>query len=97
MKLYRRIDDEGCFIEDVLLEEVPYTYNEEFNKVYDEHYIEKEVPQGFYKPKWNGTEWKEGISQEEIESIKNKSIEQPSELINRADIDYISLMLGVEL
>lgn len=97
MKLYRRIDTKGNFIEDVLLEEIPYTYDEEGNKIYDTHYIEKEVPQGLYKPKWNGTEWIEGMPEEEIEAIKNQTIEQPLELKNRADIDYMSLMLGVDL
>lgn len=97
MKLYRRIDNKGNFIEDVLLEEIPYTYDEEGNKIYDTHYIETIVPNGLYKPKWTGTEWIEGLTQEEIEAIKNETIEQPLELKNRADIDYMSLMLGVDL
>ncbi|MDU7948684.1 MAG: hypothetical protein E7J31_09610 [Clostridium sp.] len=97
MKLYRRIDNEEYFIEDVLLEEIPYIYDEDFNKIYDTHYIETPVAEGFYKPKWNGTEWMEGMTLEEIEAIKNTPVEQPLELKNRADIDYMSLMLGVEL
>lgn len=97
MKLYRRIDDEDYFIEDVLLEEIPYVYDEEFNKIYDTHYIETQVPEGLYLPKWNGTEWIEGMTVEEIEEIKNTPVDQPLDLRNRADIDYMSLMLGVEL
>ncbi|WP_195430877.1 hypothetical protein [Clostridium sp. D46t1_190503_E9] len=97
MKLYRRIDNEGLFIEDVLLEEIPYAYDEEDNIIFDSHYIETLVPEGIYKPKWNGAEWIEGMSGEEMEAIKNTPVDQPLELRNRADIDYISLMLGVEL
>lgn len=97
MKLYRKINDEGYFIEDVLLEEIPFRYDEEFNKIYDEHYIDIPVPNGFYRPKWNGVEWIEGMTIEEIEAIKNIPVEQPLEEKNRADIDYISIMLGVNL
>jgi len=33
--------------------------------------------QGFYHPKWNGTEWVEGLSEEEISELKKP---QPIEL-----------------
>ena len=53
MKLYRKIDTTtGNFIEDVLFESEP-----PFD---DGSYISTPVPQGFYLPKWNGTEWVEG-------------------------------------
>ena len=32
----------------------------EWNPLPDPQYIDVEVPQGFYLPKWNGTEWVEG-------------------------------------
>lgn len=52
MKLFRKIDTTtGLFIEDVLLMD-GFMENDEF--------IETEVPQGFYWPKWTGTEWVEG-------------------------------------
>ena len=52
MKLFRKIDTPtGLFIEDVFLMD-GFTGNDEF--------INTEVPQGFYWPKWNGTEWVEG-------------------------------------
>ena len=52
MKLFRKIDTtNGLFIEDVLLMD-GFMGNNEF--------INTEVPQGFYWPKWNGTEWVEG-------------------------------------
>ena len=53
MKLFRKIDTTtGNFIEDVLFESEP-----PFD---DGSYISTPVPQGFYLPKWNGTEWVEG-------------------------------------
>lgn len=98
MKLYRKIDNEGLFIEDILLEEIPFTYDEEFNKIYDPHFIETPCYGGFYKPKWNGTEWIEGLTLEEIEEIKNSAVIEPNLTEkNRADIDYISIMMGVDL
>ena len=52
MKLFRKIDTKtGLFIEDVLLMD-GFMGNEEF--------INTEVPQCFYWPKWTGTEWVEG-------------------------------------
>jgi hypothetical protein len=36
------------------------TLAEQEQPVLDPQYIETEVPQGFYWPKWNGTEWVEG-------------------------------------
>lgn len=52
MKLFRKIDTTtGLFIKDVVLMD-GFTGNNEF--------IKTEVPQGFYWPKWNGTEWVEG-------------------------------------
>jgi hypothetical protein len=53
MKIYRKIDTTtGNFLEDVLFENDP-----PFD---DGSYISKPVPQGFYLPRWNGTEWVEG-------------------------------------
>ena len=53
MKLFRKIDPTtGKFLEDVLFEKEP-----PFD---DGSYISEPVPQGFYWPKWNGTEWVEG-------------------------------------
>ena len=59
--------------------------------------LEVEPSQGLYLPKWSGTEWIEGMAQEEIDLLKNVVVEQPLELRNRADIDYLSIMTGVDL
>ena len=43
-----------------------FGYNEE-----TEIALEVEPSQGLYLPKWNGTEWVEGATQEYIDSLKN--------------------------
>jgi hypothetical protein len=59
MIFVRKIDEQGYFIEDDFVEDIT------------EFTIETPVPQGFYKPKWNGAEWIEGLTQSEIDAIKN--------------------------
>ena len=57
MKLFRKIDTRtGNFLEDVLFESYPTLEDGEL----DPQYIEDAPSQGFYWPKWNGTEWVEG-------------------------------------
>lgn len=41
-----------------------------------ENIIITDLPQGFYKAKWNGNEWIDNITQEEIDELNN----QPHEL-----------------
>ena len=57
MKLFRKIDTiTGNFLEDVLFESHPTLEDDEL----DQQYVEEAPAQGFYLPKWNGTEWVEG-------------------------------------
>ena len=57
MKLFRKIDTTtGNFLEDVLFESHPTLEDGEL----DPQYIEEAPQQGFYWPRWNGTEWVEG-------------------------------------
>ena len=57
MKLFRKIDTTtGNFLEDVIFESRPTLEDGEL----DPQYIEDAPAQGFYWPKWNGTEWVEG-------------------------------------
>ena len=54
MKLFRKINTgTGNFIEDVLADEKPLDGLEY-------SYIEQSPQQGFYLPRWDGTEWVEG-------------------------------------
>lgn len=54
--LYRKIDDAGLFLEDVITDTVPTLED----GTVDPHYIEIPCPSGFYHPKWTGAEWVEG-------------------------------------
>lgn len=73
MKLYRKIDDYGLFVEDVILESIPK--DEEDNP--DSRYIDVPVPNGFFHPRWDGEKWVEGLSEEEIKELTKP---QPKEL-----------------
>lgn len=61
--------------------------------------LDVEPSQGLYAPRWNGEAWEEGATQEYIDSLKAQSQPQEPTLEenNRADIDYIAIMTGVEL
>ena len=57
--------------------------------------LEVAPAQGFYKPKWNGTEWVEGITQEEIDSLKNVIVEPTvEERLQMAEDTIIFLLMG---
>lgn len=57
MELFRKIDTTtGNFLEDALFEKHPTLEDGEL----DPQYIKEAPKQGFYWPKWNGTEWVEG-------------------------------------
>ncbi|MCT6924833.1 hypothetical protein [Metasolibacillus sp.] len=66
MKLYK-IDDNGfvVFGEDKILID-----GEEIPEGYVSTYLDTSE-QGYFKPRWNGTEWVEGATQEEIDEITN--------------------------
>lgn len=59
MKIGHSIDSNGYLTGDIL----------------EDSGIEPQVtvlcPDGFYKPKWNGSAWMEGLTQSEIDAIKN--------------------------
>ena len=57
-----RINQEGYFVEDVLLEDWEET---------SEGLVSLEVPAGLYLPRYVAGEWVEGKSQEEIDAIRN--------------------------
>ncbi|WP_148347126.1 hypothetical protein [Clostridium butyricum] len=65
-----KIDNEGFYIEVVIYDE---------STVLDNNIIIKEIPQGLFKPKWNGEKWIEGASQEYIDSITVQTEKEPNE------------------
>lgn len=103
--LYRKIDSNGLFVEDVILNKPPYKMNlilkteyvleneepKEIQYYVDEPtgeledcYVEGDVPQGFYHPRWNGEEWVEGGTAP-TESTEQKIARLQAEL---EDTDY---------
>lgn len=86
--IYRKIDENGLFIEDVILSEPPILTDDNGNTISDPHYINETVPQGFYHPRWNGSEWIEGLTDEEIAEITKPSVQEPTET------DYLMLAMA---
>lgn len=70
MRVLRKVDESGLYIEDVLRKET-----EEIKE--DERLIAEPIPEGLqlWHPKWNGTEWEEGLIQEEIDERMNQPVE----------------------
>ena len=62
----RVIDSKGFFVEDALVDELT------------ELTIETPCPGGFYLPKWNGTQWVEGKTADEISAIKAGAKSEPT-------------------
>jgi len=90
MKLLR-IDEQGLFIEDVIVDKIPTIIVDEV-EVNDPLYIQ-ETPVGFYLPKWSGSEWVEGKTQAEIDTIVN--VVQPpnqSDRIKQLENTMLGLM-----
>ena len=75
--VYKRIDENGLFLEDVLLDKQPMIEQNE-ESIPDPHYITEPVPQGFYRPKWNDAEWVEGLTDEEIAEITKPVLHEPT-------------------
>jgi hypothetical protein len=78
--ILRKVDDKGYFVEDVLVDIYPtvleVTQDDEGNEitteVRDTSYIDTPCTEGLYKPKWTGSEWVEGLTELEIEDIRNQ-------------------------
>ena len=78
----RIIDNNGFFIEDAFVDELT------------EFTIETPCPDGFYRPKWNGTEWVEGMTAEEIEAIQNSVVTEKSTDERIAELETLVLQMG---
>jgi hypothetical protein len=80
-----RIDENGMFVEDVLIgdhEPIP------------DDCVETEVPEGFYHPRWDGAQWVEGLTQEEIDQIRNApKPESPEQRISALEEENAFLAL----
>jgi len=65
-----KVDEQGLFIEDVIVKEYPLI-EVDGEMVKDESYVSVHSQGGLYKPKWTGTEWVEGMAQSEIDMLKD--------------------------
>lgn len=86
MKFATKVDSNGFKIDTVLVAD---------NAINTSNIIVDKLS-GLFKPKWDGTKWIETMPLNDVEIIRNTnvlSIEQQ----NKADIQYIALMMGVEL
>lgn len=77
--IYRKTDENGLFVADAI--------DPEIEERYKHLYIIKPVTEGFYHPRWNGEEWVEGLSDEDIYERTNSALQELNNL------DYIMLAM----
>lgn len=95
LKQVYKIDSEGHIIE-ILIKD----FDEQGNCLEEltEDIITVDPPQGLYRPKWTGSEWIETMTEAEYIATLPQAESKPTlEEKNRADIDYLSIMTGVDL
>jgi hypothetical protein len=78
----RIIDENGLFVCDDFVDELT------------EFTIETPCPDGFYLPKWNGTQWVEGKTAEEIAAIQAAVTTEKTDGERISDLETIVLELG---
>lgn len=83
-----KIDENGLYTEDYIYED---------GQELETDIITTEIPQGFYKPKWNGTEWIEGATQEYIDSMNPTVIQEPTlaDRISDIEIAFAEMIGGI--
>jgi len=86
MRKVLKIDSNGFYIEDIILQD---------GKAIPSDCIEITCPDGFYKPKWNGTAWVEGLAQAEIDAIKNVPVPKTDIELMQDRIDTLTTQLNV--
>jgi hypothetical protein len=82
IKKVLKIDKQGFYIEDVILQDTELTPSD---------CVETHCPEGFYKPKWDGEKWIEGYTQEEIKKIQEDAernrIPSPYEIVKEENLE----------
>jgi hypothetical protein len=84
MRLVRKIDEQGFFIEDVILDD---------NDKSEDNHIQLEVPQGLHKPKWDGSKWEEGLTAEELAEATKPIPQEPTQIDYLVDLDFRMSMI----
>ena len=84
MLYVRIIDEQGFFLEDGFVEDLT------------EFTIETPCPAGFYRPKWNGEKWVEGLTQEEIAELTKPVPQEPTveERLQMAEDTIMFMLMG---
>jgi hypothetical protein len=83
MKKVIKIDASGLFVEDVLIADDAETPSDCIDSV---------CPDGFYRPKWNGSQWVEGLTQAEIDAIIANAVTTEKSLEELAEEVQIAMM-----
>ena len=78
----RIIDSNGFFAEDAFVDELT------------EFTIETPCPSGFYLPRWNGSEWVEGKTAEEIAAILASVVIEKSTDDRISELETLVLQMG---
>ena len=78
----RIIDSNGFFVEDAFVDELT------------EFTIETPCPDGFYLPKWNGSQWVEGKTAEEIAAIQTSVVVEKSADQRISELETLVLQMG---
>lgn len=82
MIFVRIIDGNGYFVEDAFVDELT------------EFTIETHCPAGFYLPRWDGTQWVEGKTADEIAAITEAVTTEKTDSERLSDLETIVLELG---
>ena len=58
--------------------------------------LDSEPSQGLYRPKWNGTEWIEGLTEEEITKLNKPVPQEPTveERLQMAEDTIMFMLMG---
>jgi hypothetical protein len=83
MRVVAKVDAQGSFVSDVLLED---------GAPLPPGCIESRPPEGFYSPKWTGSEWVEGKPQAEI--LDDAKAQKIDEFAGKAIDDLAPLFTG---
>lgn len=86
MKIGVLVDSNGFYISDFL---------EGMSIEGGQQWIPSVPVDGFYKPRWNDTQWVEGLTQTEIDALRNAPQPPTAEERLKATEDAISALMGV--
>ncbi|WP_372632982.1 hypothetical protein [Cohnella sp.] len=109
MKEAIKVDLEGYYVEPVIVplsqmgiteirELLPAEVEEEPKEIITGYIIAEKVPEGLFIPRWDfsNSEWIEGMSQEEIDEIRNAPVPlSPEQRIAQLEVESVEVMLGL--